>query len=354
MSQRLYAAAVAGVLFVALVVAAFVLPVPYVVYSPGVTLDVLGEKDGEEIIQVSGRQTYRDDGELRMTTVYVTKPGRGVGLLDALRAWISDEEAIYPYDVVYAPDETAEDSRRESAVQMVSSQDAAVATALRELGYDPKEVIEVLGVSEGMPADGRLKVRDVLVRVGDTVVKTPQSVVDAVDAAPADEPLTFEVLRDGKPKTVQVTPTIIDGDKRIGIVPGPGFEFPFDVNVAVPESIGGPSAGLMFSLACYDTLTPGSLTAGASVAGTGTLTATGKVGPIGGIQQKIVGARGAGAELFLVPADNCADALGAPHGDMRLVKAISMHGALESLETWAEDPDADLPVCTPDTARAAS
>ncbi len=346
MSQRVYAAVVAGVLFVALAIAAFALPVPYVVYSPGITVDVLGERDGKEIIQVSGHQTYRDDGQLRMTTVYVTQPGNGVGLLDAVKAWVSNEEAIYPYDSVYAPEETREDSRRESAVQMVSSQDAAVNTALRELGYETTPVIEVLDVSKGLPADGKLKVRDVLTKIGDVAITTPQSVVKAVDAAPAGEPLEFKVLRAGKPTTVTITPKVVDGDKRIGIVPGPGFEFPFDVRVEIPDSIGGPSAGLMFSLAIYDTLTPGSLTDGAEVAGTGTVNPAGKVGAIGGIQQKIVAARNDGAKLFLVPAGNCAEAISAPQGDMRLVKAATMHDALTSLKAWAADHAADLPVCT--------
>ena len=87
---------------------------------------------------------------------------------------------------------------------------------------------------------------------------------------------------------------------------------PFDVSVNINDDIGGPSAGLMFSLAIYDTLTPGSLTGGQVVAGTGTIDDGGQVGPIGGIQQKIAGAREAGAQLFLVPPDNCADAARAP------------------------------------------
>jgi Lon-like protease len=350
MSQRLYAAVMAGALFMVLLVAALALPVPYVVYSPGLTVDVLGEQDGQEIIQVSGHQTYRDGGELRMTTVYVTRAGHRVDLGDAVKAWLSPEEAIYPYDAIYAPDETEEESQRESAVQMVSSQDAAIASALRELGYQVSPVIEVLDV--GPPAEGKLEVRDVLVEIGDTEITTPQSVVDAVDAAPVGEPLAVQVLRRGKPKTVEVTPTVVDGHKRLGIVVGPGFQFPFDVHVDIPESIGGPSAGLMFSLGIYDTLTPGSLTGGADVAGTGTVTAKGKVGPIGGIQQKIVGARDAGASLFLVPPGNCDEALQAPNGDMRLVKATTMHSALTSVEAWVADHDAELPVCTPDTAKA--
>lgn len=346
MSQRLYAALVAGPLLFGLVVAALVLPLPYVVFQPGVTVDVLGEKDGEEIIQVQGQRTYRDDGELRMTTVYVTQPGGRVTLWEAMGAWLDDERAIYPYDAIYRPDETAEDSRTESAVQMVSSQDAATAVALRQLGYDVTPVIEVLDVTEGSPAQGKLEVRDVLTRIGDTPITSSQDVVDAVDGAPDGEPIEFELVRDGKTMTTAITPELVDGDPRVGVLAGPGFNFPFDVNVNIDPDIGGPSAGLMFSLAIYDTLTPGSLTDGETIAGTGSISETGEVGPIGGIQQKVVAARDAGAELFLVPADNCADALGAPNGDMRLVRAETMPEALSAVQAWAEDRDAALPECT--------
>ena len=131
---------------------------------------------------------------------------------------------------------------------------------------------------------------------------------------------------------------------RIGISLGIGYDFPFDVSIKVDPAIGGPSAGLMFSLAIYDTLTPGSLTDGETIAGTGELRDDGSVGPIGGIEQKIAGAEDAGAELFFVPRDNCGDVDGLDP-DLTLVKATSMHKALEALEAWADDRDADLPSC---------
>lgn len=350
MSQRVYAALLAGPLLGALVLAASLLPLPYVTFEPGITVDVLGEQDGEEIIQVEGQRTYRDDGQLRMTTVYVTQPGGRLTLFEAMGAWLSEERAIYPYDAIYGPEETAEDSRRESAVEMVSSQDAATAVALQEIGYDVSTVIEVLDVTEGLPADGKLQVRDVLTRVGDTEIVVAQDVVDAVRAAPPGDPVEFAILRDGRPMTVEITPRLVEGQPRVGVVPGPGYEFPFDVTVNVDPDIGGPSAGLMFSLAIYDTLTPGSLTDGEVVAGTGSILPSGEVAPIGGIQQKIVAARDAGAGLFLVPKDNCADALGAPRGSMRLVRADTMHGALTAVTSWAEDRDAPLPACQDDAA----
>ena len=146
---------------------------------------------------------------------------------------------------------------------------------------------------------------------------------------------------------MSVTPTTVDGHPHVGIQVGtePVQKLPVDVKVNLDPAIGGPSAGLMFSLGIYDTLTPGSLTGGKTIAGTGTVDAAGSVGPIGGIQQKIVGARDAGAQLFLVPPDNCAEALGAPNGDMRLVKATTMHDALRAVQTWVQDPSASLPSC---------
>jgi PDZ domain-containing protein len=345
MSQRTKGALLALPLLLLLLVMVAVQPLPYVTYSPGPTVDILSTRDGEEAVQVTGRKTYRDDGELRLTTIYVDQPQDRVTLERLVAAWLDPTEAVYPRSAVYAPDETDETNDVESAVQMVSSQDAAVAAALTELGYDIEPVVEVLNVEDDYPAAGRLQVRDVLQRVGGRAVSTPQDVVDAVDAAPVGRPLTFHVLRKGKELDVDVTPKEIDGDKRIGITPGPGYTFPFDVSVDIGDGIGGPSAGLMFSLAIYDTLTPGSLTGGEVVAGTGEIRSDGRTGPIGGIQQKIAGAEAAGARLFMVPVDNCPDTTDIDSGDMRLVRADTMHDAVEAIKTWVDDPGAPLPTC---------
>ena len=133
----------------------------------------------------------------------------------------------------------------------------------------------------------------------------------------------------------------------MGVQIGTGYDFPFDVSVRLGDDIGGPSAGLIFSLGVYDTLTPGSLTGGTDIAGTGTIDEQGRVGPIGGIQQKIVAAADAGAKIFFVPPANCGSA---EHADVtkdeiRLVKAPTMHSAVASLKAYAEEPDADLPAC---------
>lgn len=348
MNQRLVAACAAVPLVLGLVAAAALMPLPFVVYAPGYTVDVLGtDANDAEIIQVEGHKVYRDDGQLRMTTVLVTAPQTDKSLFDLMAAWVDPDDAVYPYDVVHGDVRTDEENRIEGEVQMVTSQDAAIAVAQKELGYEVPQLPGVAHVNEGAPADGKLLARDLFLQIGGRKVTTDEEVVAAVKASKPGEPLDLVVLRDHRRTEVTVTPERgDDGKSSIGIYIGTGFRFPFDVTVQIDPSIGGPSAGLMFSLAIYDTLTPGSLTDGRIIAGTGEIDAEGRVGAIGGIQQKVVAARDAGAELFLVPPPNCPDAMKADNGDMRLVLAETMHSARLALEEWAEDPDADLPSCS--------
>jgi PDZ domain-containing protein len=346
MSQRMIAGVVAGPLVVVLLVLAAVMPLPYVIYRPGDTFNVLADNDGREIIQVDGRKTYRDDGELLMTTVVVTPPKTDIGLGELMSAWLDGDDAVMPYRSVYREDETPEENEVEGAAQMVSSQDYATAAALTELGYKLTPLVEAQAIEPDSPADGRLEVRDVFLDVNGQKVNALDDVSKAVAATAAGEPVDFRIRRGDTERQVSVVPEKDeDGVQRVGVSLGIGYDFPFRVSVNINPQIGGPSAGLMFSLAIYDTLTPGSLTDGETVAGTGEISADGTVGPIGGIDQKIAAARDDGAELFLVPPDNCADVADAPNGDMQLVLAKTMHDARVALEAWAKNRDADLPTC---------
>lgn len=346
MTQRTVAAIVAVPLLMALLALAFVVPLPYATYAPGLTVDVLGQEGGQEIISVEGHPTYRDDGNLRMTTVYVSLAGPDgrKRLPELIETWLDDDEAVYPYDVVHPDGQTREQDERDGAVDMVTSQDTATAVALTEMGEEVEPELGVSYVQEGAPADGRLRIRDLLLEVDGERITSSDQVTGAVRASDG-EPVTFTVLRGAKRTTVKVTPEVIDGTPQIGISLGPLYKFPFQVSVNIDPAIGGPSAGLMFSLAIYDTLTPGSLTGGRNIAGTGTISAEGAVGPIGGIEQKIAGARDDGAELFLVPPANCEEAARVESPGLRLVRADTMHDARLAIEAWTADPDADLPSC---------
>ena len=347
MSQRWTAFAFAAPLAVVLLLLAALVPLPYAVYSPGPTYDVLA-KDGNEaeIIQVDGHKTFRDDGQIRFTTVQTSPHGDKKTLFGAIGAWFDPDRAVVPYEVAHPPDRSPEDEELQGALSMVSSQDNAVKVAMEELGYEVGSVMQVAHVDEEGAAFKKLRVRDKILRAdGERLGVDTERLVEIVESHGPGDPVELLIQRGRDTRLrVEIEPREVDGEMRIGIIPGIGYDFPFEVSITVDPAIGGPSAGLMFSLAVYDTLTPGSLTDGGVVAGTGELNAEGKVGPIGGIEQKIAGAEDADAELFFVPAGNCAD-VAELDPDLELVKATTMSRALSSLEAWTEDPDAELPSC---------
>ena len=351
MTRRTLARLLAAGLFMALVVGAALVPVPYVTVSPGPTVDVLGQAGEEPIVQVEGHRTYETDGELRLVTVSVSKPEHDVSLGEALTAWAVDDDAVLPRALLY-PESASDDlERAQSAAEMVSSQDSAVAAALTELGHDLPTYAEVTGIVPDSPSDGVLEPRDRLLQVAGRRIRDSGDLIAVLERIGPGGEVTGTVRRDGERIPFELTSTRspqAPGRAVIGAFVGTGFDFPFEVSVGIDDTIGGPSAGLVFAMSVHDMLTPGSLTGGAVVAGTGTITPDGTVGPIGGVQQKIAGAADVGAELFLVPPANCASALQAPEEaleQVRLVRAPSLSSALRSVQTYADDPSADLPTC---------
>lgn len=345
MSQRLIAVCIAGPLALILGGIALAVPLPYASYSPGPTFDILGTDDNQaEVIQVDGHKAYYDKGQIRFTTVIASSYGQKLTLGDALARWLDPDRAVVPYDVVHQEDQSAEDEEAEGQVQMSTSQDTATAVAMAELGIDVPTAVQVAGVQEDGPAKDKLLTGDLFLEVDGEPVTDADQVVKAVRKHTDLTNVEFKILRDEKELTVRVKPVLEEGTPRVGVSVGLGYDFPFDVKLRIDPTVGGPSAGLMFALAIYDTLTPGSLTDGATVAGTGELLPDGRVGPIGGIAQKIAGAEEVGAQLFFVPKDNCPDVTDLDP-DLRLVKATTLHEARLALEKWSKDHDADLPAC---------
>lgn len=297
-------------------------PTPYVVERPGPVFDTLGttEVDGEKVpvIDISGTETFPTDGRLDLLTVFIDgSRERPLDWFDVIGAWFNPTQAILPVDAVFPDGQTQEESDEESEYDMQVSQQEAVAAALTELGIDFASTVTVGSVSAGSPADGVLEPGDELLFVGATEVTTDTELRAAIAEAGVGTPVAFEIRRDGVDATVTLTPVAVsasDARPIVGIVPEVAYDFPFDVDIRL-QDVGGPSAGMMFSLGIYDKLTPGALTGGEHVAGTGTIAADGTVGPIGGIRQKMFGARDAGAAWFLAPESNCDEvAEGIPDG----------------------------------------
>ncbi len=338
---------VSGILTLALGITAVSLPVPYVIESPGPTFNTLGEDGGEPVISVSGTEVFPAEGNLDLTTVYVDGgPNGPVSVFAAFAAWLNGRKAVYPEELVFPSSVTKEESQEKSATAMVASQENAVAAALRELDIPFEQRMEIASLADDSAATGKLQAGDVLLSINDKPI-TALSVVQSVLAAGGGEPVTVVVDRAGSRVPAEITPASgPDGRFILGVLLQYKFSFPFDVRISL-DKVGGPSAGLMFALGIIDTITPGELTGGTHVAGTGTITPDGAVGPIGGISQKMHGARSAGASLFLAPAANCADVVGHIPDGLQVVKVENLAGAREAVELAGSGADTSgLPVCT--------
>ncbi|MCW2878048.1 MAG: hypothetical protein JWQ95_2148 [Sphaerisporangium sp.] len=333
MSRRRLTLMVAGVLTLVLGGAGALLPVPYVALSPGPTENTLGDVKGKPVITVSGHQTYPTSGKLSLVTVaYQGGPGARIDLLTALRGWMDPTVAVVPEETIFPKAVSVKEVEQQNTQEMSSSQQDATAAALNELKIPIKVIVAVASTQKGKPADGKLLRNDEITAVDGAPVRTVDDVSAGVHKHKVGEEVQFGVVREGKPMTVKVGTVAGPSGPIVGVMMGLQFKFPFTVNVNVGD-VGGPSAGLMFSLGIYDKITPGALTGGKSIAGTGTITPEGKVGPIGGIQQKMVGARDAGATVFLTPAENCDDAVQAVPKGLRLVKVSTMHEAVQAIDT---------------------
>lgn len=330
----------------ALLTVALVLPVPYVIEQPGPAIDVLGEYEDTEVLTISGAETYPTEGRLMMTTVAIDGgPGYTVTPAEVAVSWFDRTRSVMPREYYYPEGQTRQEADLDNAVQMNTSQQEAIAVAMEALGQELTPEVIVAGVLADAPADGVLEAGDVLVSIRGESRPDAAGYQELAAATPAGTPVAMTIRRDGTEMNLDVPTDTSDGTPKMGIVLAAGYDVPFDVTIGV-GSVGGPSAGTMFALSVYDELTPGALAGGQSIAGTGTISIDGEVGPIGGIRQKLVGARDAGAEYFLAPEANCDEVEGYVPEGLQVMKVATFDEALHAVTVIGEGGDvAALPTC---------
>lgn len=328
-----------GILAAGLAVVAAVMPVPYVVESPGPTFNTLGKDQGTPVIQVSGHQTYPAAGSLDLTTVYVNGgPNGPINIFEAYRAWLDKERSVVPEEELYPAGTSEKEVQEQNTLAMSSSQENATAAALGLENIPFQERLLVAGFSNGSPSKGKLQPGDTFRSVNGKPVAGLESIQQEL-AAGNGAPVTVAVERNGSEVTETITPVKSDqGRYLLGVQLQYKYNFPFDVKISL-ENVGGPSAGMMFALGIVDTITPGDLTGGKHFAGTGTIDADGHVGPIGGIAQKLVGARNAGASVFLAPAGNCNEVVGHVPDGLKVVKVETLRQAYDAVKAVASGSD---------------
>jgi PDZ domain-containing protein len=326
-NHRTWTVVSAGLLALALGVLGATLPAPLVALGPGPTFNTLGEVRGTAVVAVTGVPTYPTAGHLNMTTVSVTDQ---LTLFNAIGFWAAGDQQVVPRDTVFPPGKSDEQVQQENTDQFASSEANAEVAALTELKIPTRVVVSALTPSS--PATDLLRPGDELVSVAGKPVSTPREVSDALTGTKPGQSVVIAYRRRGEQADATVVlgsnPSLPQGflGVRPGIEPVGG-----DITISLGD-IGGPSAGLMFTLAVIDKLTPGELNGGRFVAGTGTIDPDGTVGPIGGIPFKMMAARAAGATTFLVPAANCAEAAANDPDGLSLARVGTLSDALTALD----------------------
>ena len=339
-----------SIAFVILIVLG-VAPAPYVIDQPGPVYNTLGtaEHDGKKVplITIPDEKTYPTKGALDLLTVsQVGTPSQRPDWFQVVAAWADPTRAVIPIDVAFPPNVTDEQVNKQSQAQMTDSQEDATAAALVELGYDFPRNVTVAGLTDGSPAAGILQDGDIITSLDGTKIDDVQALRDAVAANGTSKPASVGIQRGGVDSTVSVTPTTVQDTPVLGIGVHMDYQFPFTVTLQL-DSVGGPSAGQMFALGIIDKLTPGFLNGGQHIAGTGTIDSAGNVGPIGGIRQKMFGAKDAGARWFLAPATNCDEVVGHVPSGLTVFAVKTLDDSMAALEAISTKGDASaLPTCT--------
>jgi PDZ domain-containing protein len=332
MSRRSLTLLIATAGVIAALAIAVLIPVPYVILGPGPTLNTLGQLSGQPLITITGHRTYPTTGHLNMVTVGTRGgPGDGFNIFTALAAWLNPHEAVVPESELYPPGQTQQQTQQQDTQEMTGSQQLATAAALTELHIPYQTQVVVVQAEPGFPAAGVFKAGDVITAVDGKAVTSESGLSTLIDAHPAGTILNVTILRNGQTQTVKVGTKESSGRPVMGVEITGQYKFPFTVKITVGD-IGGPSAGMMFALGIIDKLTSLDLADGRFIAGTGEITAAGQVQAIGGIQQKMVGARDAGATIFLAPASNCSDVDGSIPAGLRVVKVSTLSQAVSDLE----------------------
>jgi PDZ domain-containing protein len=333
MSRRSLTLAIAVVAAIAAIAVAVFVPVPYVILTPGPTLNTLGtDASGQPLIKITGHPTYSTSGHLNLVTIsYQGGPGSDLSIFEALRGWLDSSDAVVPESELFPPGQSAQETQAQDTEQMASSQQLATAAALTQLHIPYQTQVEVVSTLPGYPASKVLKAGDVITAVDGKPVTGEASLSSMINAHATGAALQLTVLRAGKTMTIPVASKESGGNAVIGVQVQQQYQFPLNVDITV-GNIGGPSAGMMFALGIIDKLTTENLTGGKFIAGTGEITAAGQVQPIGGIQQKMVAARSAGATVFLAPAGNCSNTSGAVPAGLKVVKVSTLSQAVSDLE----------------------
>ncbi|MDP9806794.1 PDZ domain-containing protein [Trueperella bonasi] len=356
---------IAGAIYALMLLVGIAIPTAYIVQSPGPVLDVTGEIDGEEILEISGLPTSESETDFLMTTVTATgNADHGVPGVVAASAVFSRNLQLVPVRALYPREVTSAEIRERNLSLMDFSQDTAAAVAFETAGLDVAMTLSIARVPDESPAAGKLQEGDVLKAISSAAdgtngvefvpIETFKDLSGVLDATPEGTEVSLKIEREGQEKTVSVVTEGFEPDVTGWVHPGSKLgvfvqvtdvELPAEVEYVV-DNIGGPSAGMIFALTIYDAVTEGSLGGDSTIAGTGAIAWDGEIDSIGGIRHKINAAADAGATDFIAPAPNCPETAGFEPDGLNIWAVRTIDEAIDVVESIETGDTSGLTPCS--------
>jgi PDZ domain-containing protein len=324
----------AKLFFFLLAVATLAAPIPYVFFKPGVPDNVTAG-----LIEIKDAKSYEANGKLYITSILVTNPNSPVFGAETLYNWALGPHVVLPREVVYPPAVEGRVIERDSRAEMAGSKVTATAAALSFLGYQFEEIYFVSRILEYSDAKGKLEPGDRILIVDGDKINEIEEIRGAYSDKKIGDVIDIEVERviNGESRNVLESVRLVSNQElgadpnrpAIGILVGTTAKFPVDIDFNI-RGVGGPSAGLIFAVGVVEKLTPEDLLRGRQIAGTGSIDPNGRVGAIGGIEEKMIGASRKGATIFLAPRENCPDIKHVPKG-LKVIPVSTLSEAIAAL-----------------------
>ena len=324
----------AKLFFFLLAVATLAAPIPYVFFKPGVPDNVTGS-----LIEIKDAKSYEANGKLYITSILVTNPNSPVFGAETLYNWALGPHVVLPREVVYPPAVEGRVIERDSRAEMAGSKVTATAAALSFLGFQFEEIYFVSRILEYSDAKGKLEPGDRILIVDGDKINEIEEIRGAYSDKKIGDVIDIEVERviNGESRNVLESVRLVSNQElgadpnrpAIGILVGTTAKFPVDIDFNI-RGVGGPSAGLIFAVGVVEKLTPEDLLRGRQIAGTGSIDPNGRVGAIGGIEEKMIGASRKGATIFLAPRENCPDIKHVPKG-LKVIPVSTLSEAIAAL-----------------------
>ena len=287
-------------------------------------------------IDYGNNENYEFEGNLYQLTVRRDE----ANVFVYLWSLVNPSYDLYPKELILPDGVTPQELSEISIQNMRTSENVAIAVALKNIGYEIEtkgEGVAVVGLLDDSPVKNKLKKGDLLNSINNVQIFSATEFISTLRTYSIGETVSIGLIRvvDGISEQLFIETTLIEhveykGEPMVGFLAttvNERFDFPFEVDIKT-GNVGGPSAGLMMALNVYNNLIPQDITNSMVVAGTGTIEIDGSVGPVGGIKQKIIAAKRAGAELILVPVANFEEAKPFETDDTAIIAVESFEDAL--------------------------